>query len=297
MQIGSIRMSEQSFNTFSKDEISLRDIIDFLAESWKTIMLGGAVGGLLGLGYGFMMPSMYQVTANLQVAKVAGADVEAPALLVEKLKMPMYYSQKTYGACGVMESTDPGAIIANTLKPTLSKNTPIIYISYRSGSPEDAKKCLESVLDDIRFNQGRLVKPILESKKNQLANLKLKLESAEKILKILPKQNSQFDFTDLKFSSSALLLATTLSKESETLELRAAISDLEISLLEPQTIETFLSTSIYAPNQKVSPKRVMILVNGAMSGLFIGFFLMIAKRAHSAYKTSNQRQRSGSSTS
>ncbi len=41
-------MSEQSFNTIPEDEISLKDIIDFLAESWKIIVLGGVAGGLLG---------------------------------------------------------------------------------------------------------------------------------------------------------------------------------------------------------------------------------------------------------
>jgi hypothetical protein len=105
-------MSEQSFNTISEDEISLKDIIDFLVESWKTIVLGGVVGGLLGLGYGLIAPAKYQATANIQVAKVAGTDVEAPAVLIEKLKMPMYYSQKTYVACNVMDKHEPGEVIA-----------------------------------------------------------------------------------------------------------------------------------------------------------------------------------------
>jgi uncharacterized protein involved in exopolysaccharide biosynthesis len=281
-------MSEQSFNTISEDEISIKDIIDFLAESWKVIVLGGVAGGLMGLGYGLIAPAKYQATANIQVAKVAGTDVEAPALLVEKLKMPMYYSQKTYVACNVMDKLEPGEVIAKTLKPTLAKTAPIITISYREESPEDAQKCLESVLDDVRSNQSLLAKPIFESKTNQLLNLKLKLESAEKIVKILPKNNAGFDFSDSKFSASTLLLATTLSKENEIKDLRTAINDLEMALLEPQTRGAFLTTPIYAPQQKVSPKQSIILIGGLVAGLFIGLLLMMGKRAYVAYKASNQ---------
>lgn len=281
-------MSEQSFNTISEDEISIKDIIDFLAESWKVIVLGGVAGGLMGLGYGLIAPAKYQATANIQVAKVAGTDVEAPALLVEKLKMPMYYSQKTYVACNVMDKLEPGEVIAKTLKPALAKTAPIITISYREESREDAQKCLESVLDDVRSNQGHLAKPIFESKANQLLNLRLKLESAEKIVKILPKNNAGYDFSDSKFSAATLLLATTLTKENEIKDLRTAINDLEIALVEPQTKEAFLTTPIYAPQQKVSPKRTMILVGGLAAGLFIGLLLMMVKRFYGAYKASNQ---------
>jgi uncharacterized protein involved in exopolysaccharide biosynthesis len=59
-------------------------------------------------------------------------------------------------------------------------------------------------------------------------------------------------------------------------------------LLEPQTKEVSLVTSIYAPKQKISPKRAMIIVGGLIAGLIIGMLLMMIKRTHNAYKVSNQ---------
>jgi len=281
-------MSEQPFNQPLEDEISLKDIIDFLVESWKVIALGGIIGGLLATGYAFITPPKYQATANIQVARVAGTDVETPNILVEKLKMPMYYSTESYSACNVMDKIEPGEMIAKNLKPVLSKTTPIINFSYKEDSSINAQKCLESVLNDIRSNQNLLAKPILEGKKNQLTNLKQKLEAAERVIKILPNQSSNFDFSDTKFSASALLLATTLSKENEVKDLRTQINDLEIALLEPQTREAFLTTPIYAPKQKVSPRRALILMGGLAAGLFSGLFFMIGKRSIHVYKESSQ---------
>jgi LPS O-antigen subunit length determinant protein (WzzB/FepE family) len=79
-----------------------------------------------------------------------------------------------------------------------------------------------------------------------------------------------------------------LSKENEIKDLRTAINDLEIALVEPQTKGAFLTTPIYAPQQKVSPKRTMILIGGLVAGLFIGLLLMMVKRFYGAYKASNQ---------
>jgi LPS O-antigen subunit length determinant protein (WzzB/FepE family) len=202
--------------------------------------------------------------------------------------MPMYYSKTTYEACNVVEKPEPGEVIAKALNPNLAKTSPIITISYKEESPENAQKCLEGVLDDIRTSQNLLAKPIIQSKNIQLVNLRQKLENAENFIKKLPNKNLSFDFSDSKFSASTLLLVTTMSKENEIKDLRTQINDLEIAMLEPQTKETFLSAPIYAPLQIVSPKRAMVLMGGVIAGLFVGLFLMIGKRAYGVYKSSIQ---------
>ncbi len=281
-------MSEQSFNQPQGNGIFLKDIIDFLSEFWKAIALSGIVGGLLATGYAFIAPTKYQAKASIQVAKVAGADVETPSTLLEKLKMPMYYSKETHVACNVVDMIEPGEVIANNLKPTLSKTAPIINFSYIEKTSKEAQKCLEGVLNDIRNNHNSLANPILESKKNQLTNLKKKLEATEGFIRDSSNKNSNFDFSDSKFSASILLLVNTLSKENELRDLLSQIAELEISLSEPQTMEVILITQIYAPKQKISPKLPLIVIGGVMAGLFLGLLLIIGKRTCSAYNMSNQ---------
>jgi uncharacterized protein involved in exopolysaccharide biosynthesis len=270
-------MNNQSIENL-EDEISLLDIVDFFRESWKQILVSGIVGGTLGVGYALISPSIYQATANIQVAKVAGSDVETVSVLVEKLKMPMYYTQSTFTACNVMDRSEPGDAIAKGLKPTLLKNAPIISITYKEKSTEDAKKCLEGVLSDIRTNQNILAKPILETKNNQLANLKQKLESAEKTSKILSTKNPNFDFSDSKFSASTLLLATIQNKENEIKDLREQISDLEILLVEPQTKVASLITPIYAPSAHVEPNRSRIVLLGGIVGGVLAIAYLLGRR-------------------
>lgn len=280
-------MNNQSIENM-EDEISLTDIIDFFKESWKQLILGGVVGGAIGVSIALLSPSIYQATAYIQVAKVANADVEAPNILLEKLKMSMYYSQKTFSECNVENTTEPGKAIANGLKPTLAKGAPIISISYKDKNIDDAKKCLESVLNDIRTNQNEIAKPILEQKKNQLSNLKQKLESAEQITKLLSSKKPNFDFSDSKFSASTLLLATTLSKENEVKDLRTQINDLEIALAEPQTKETYLTTPINAPNIRVEPKRSLIALGSIIGGVFLAIGYLILRRGLAKAKDSKK---------
>ncbi len=149
----------------TNDEISLLEIVDFFKEGWKKILLGGVVGGTLSAGYALLLPNIYQATANIQVAKIANVDVEAPSVLVEKMKIPTYYSSNTFVSCKVENLADPGRVLANGLNPSLAKNAPIISIKYNGRTAEDAKKCLESVLVNIRKNQDEIATPILETKK------------------------------------------------------------------------------------------------------------------------------------
>jgi capsular polysaccharide biosynthesis protein len=280
-------MSEQSFNQPLEDGISLKDIVDFLSESWKAIALSGIVGGLLATGYAFITPPKYQATAYIQVAKVAGADLEAPSILVEKLKMPMYYSMTSYSACNLMDSIESGEVIAKNIKPTLPKGSNIINFSYINSDTEDVKKCLEGIFSEIRSKQNLSAKPIIEMKKNELKVLKQKLDDVEKFMRISPKKISSLDSFDSNHSLSSFFLAISLIKENQIIDLRKEIKELEAALVEPQTREVSLIAPIYVSNQKVSPNRFLISISGLMTGLLIGLLFMICRRSWLALKISN----------
>ena len=107
-------MSEQSFNSM-QNEISLKDMIDFLVEYWKTIILAGILGLLSSMANLWMTPSEYQATAQIQMAQISassnnnnnnnnnplGVNIEEPKLLLARLKMPTAYTDIEIKACGL----------------------------------------------------------------------------------------------------------------------------------------------------------------------------------------------------
>ena len=272
--------SNQNQTELNEEEISLIDIIDFFKDGWKFILATSLVTTLIGIGYTFIASPKYQATAVFQTAKVADKDVETPNVLIEKIKIPTYFSQKTFEECGLSEFSEPGTALSKRLNPTLSKTAPFITISYKSKSPEIAKKCLISVIADINTQQNEIAKPLLDTKKNQLNSLKEKLQQAENLTKSLAqKAPKNFDFNDSKFSANSLLLATLLNKESEMSDLQNEVNNAEIALIEPQTRGTYLTTPIYMPNVPVEPKKVLIILGAVLAGLFLGIIALLIKKS------------------
>lgn len=280
-------MSYQSKIPMPENEISLKEAIAFLISSSKTVILTSLFGVLVSLTYLAVTPNQYLAVANFEVAKVANIDIESPNILAQKFKIPTFYSVKSHLACNVINDDNPGEIISKKLRVDLPKISPIVNISYKASSSEDAKKCLESILDDVQGNQNLLAIPMLQLKKNQLQNLKQKVEAAERFIRIFSNKDLNFDFSDSKFSASALLFTLIADREKEMITLRNQINDLEISLTEPLSRGVFLVAPIYTSKEKVSPNGLIVTIYGLVVGGVLGILLRIGIRRLYFHKVVN----------
>ena len=260
------------------DEISILEIVEFFTESWKRILFGGVVGGALGVSFVLLSPAMYQATANLQLGKVAGADVEPPNVVLEKLKMPTYFSAQTLVACGVEEPADSGTQIIKALNPTVLKGTPIIKISYKDKNIDQAKKCLESSLNDIRINQNGIAEPIIQEKKKQISKLKQELEFSKRSVSVLSSKNKAVDISDAKVAASFVLLANALDKKNEFMNLIVQIHNLEMELIEPNTKEAHFATPVFAENTNGEQKKFLITLGSVIGGIVLTLGFLIVGR-------------------
>lgn len=264
--------SETKFQN-TEDEISLIDLLLFIKNSTSYIVKSVIACLVIGGVYYYFSPSIFEATANIQMAQVAGNSVESPVVLLEKIKLPLYFSQAVWQACDTHEDTKPSTKVAEKIKPVLNKSAPFIAFTVQGKTPNEAKECLNAVITDIQTKQAEIAKPILEQKKIQLQQLQEKLQLAEATSKIFSPTKLTESFPDSQFASRALVLSTTIGNAREIKDLRNAISDLETSLAEPYTKPTHLPTPIYAPDFSTNKRPLLTIGVCLMLGIFLGLVI------------------------
>jgi uncharacterized protein involved in exopolysaccharide biosynthesis len=272
-------MSEQSFNTIPEDEISLKDIIDFLAESWKTIFATAIVGILGAVGYIIVTPNQYEATAQIQMAQlsnggITGTNLEDPNLVIARLKLPSTYDQETINSCGYQVKRYPTEELAKMTKPSLIKGTQMLDIKVQGLSREQATQCAESILRIVKDSQKAIAEPIIDEAKAKLLKYSQRLQEAQSFIVKADKSGSSMSAAYLSTRDEVNFLT------DETIRLNDLIAS-------ANSRQTKLVSPIYSPENKVSPKRAIALIAGLFAGLFFGLLLMLGKRGYKAYKASN----------
>ena len=260
-------------DSYTEDEISLTDILIFLQDSISNVIKSVLACSILGCAYYFSVPKLYEASATIQMAMATGTPVETPTVFLEKIKLPLYFSESVWTACDTHEDLTPSRKVAEKIKPILNKSAPFIGFSVQAPSTQEAKECLQAVITDIAAKQAEIAKPIVDQKKTQIAQLEEKLNLAQETAKILTPNKLGTSFPDTQFASRALVLATTLSNSREIKDLTNQISDAKVSLEEPQTKATTMPTPMYAPEFAVNKRPVFTLGISVMLGICIGLLI------------------------
>lgn len=276
-------MSEQTFNEYPEDEISLKDIIDFLIESWKSILVTGVLGVIAAGAYIAVTPNKYEATAQIEMAKInnnnnsnpLGSNIEDPNLLIARMKSPSSYDQTSIVACGYEGKKQAAEILAKMVKVSLSKGTQMVELKVTGLSQEQATQCVQSIFNNIKQSQEMIAVPIIEEAKTKLALYATRLQEAQTFISKADKSGSSMS-------------AAYLSTRDEVKYLTDEMIRLNDLISSASTRSTKLVSPIYAPENKVSPKRAISLIAGLISGLFLGLVMMIGLRAYRSYKSSSQ---------
>ena len=158
-------MNQEDLTRAEDDEISLIDILIFLIASGGNIVKYTLVCLVLGGAYYFSVPKMYEATATIAMATVAGEPVEAPAVLLEKMKLPLYFAPATLQACGSDGQLNSQAKFVDKIKPTINKSAPLVSFATQAQSTQEAKACLSAVVAELNSNQAEIAKQLLDQKK------------------------------------------------------------------------------------------------------------------------------------
>lgn len=163
-----------------------------------------------------------------------------------------------------------------------------------------ALRTLNEQLQAAKTEQEQL----LIQNKERLDVTRQKLVAAQSFVDLFSKDALTFKFDNTQFSASALLLSTIISKQNEIKDLEILINQLEMevdarltkkdnevrelakrvndirnALSAPQTKEASFATPIYAPNQKVEPKRSIIVLMSLIAGFVLSILFLVARKA------------------
>lgn len=277
-------MSDNYLNQAPEDEISIKDILDFLLESWKAILATGLVGILGAAGFIAVTPSQYEATAQIQMAQIApnnnnnnnsnplGVNVEDPNLLMARLKLPSSYTDDEIKACGLQDLKLPAESLASTAKLSPVKGvSSIVELKIRLESKDQAVSCAQSLFENIRDSQNNIVKPYIEEAKALLTKYQARLSEAQSLVARADKSGSALSAAYLANRDEVKFLT------DESIRLNNLISA-------GDTRQAKLVAPIYASDIPVFPKKKISLLVGTLAGLFLGVLFVMARKAWRGYR-------------
>ena len=260
------------------DEISLIDILLFLKASGGNIVKSTLICLLSGGVYYFFVPKMYEASATIEMATVAGEPVESPAVLLEKMKLPLYFSPATLQACGSDGGLSSQAKFVDKIKPSINKSAPMVSFVTQAPSTQEAKACLSAAIAEVSNNQDAIAKPLLQQKKQKLQQLSEQLKLTEEIGKTFPAPKGNSNASDAQFSARTLSMSFSAANATEINDLRSQISTLECALIAPQTHSLALASSVYAPEVSVNKRPLFTLGFCLALGVFLGLLVTGVQR-------------------
>jgi len=255
------------------DDISLIDILLFLQASFSNVVKSSVVCLFAGGIYYFSVPKMFEASATIEMAKVAGELVETPAVLLEKMKLPMYFSPATLQACGTDGGLSSQAKFVDKIKPNINKSAPMVSFVTQAPSSQEAKACLDAAIADVSRRQDDIANPLIKQKKQKLNQLREQLKITEEIGKSLPPLRFNNILTDTQSMSGLLLVTLRKTNVDEINNLRSQISFLEFELVEEKTRSTSFTNSVYSQEVSVNKRPLFNLVLCLALGVFLGLLV------------------------
>lgn len=255
----------------SGGEVSLKDILEFLVRSWKTLMIMMILGLLAAIVYIAVTPKQYEAVAQIKMAQISlisptnpfGVSVEDPSSLVSRMKFPTNYDQVAIVACNYQDTPDPGNALSKSVELTAPKgliNT--VEVRVIRSSPEEAASCAAAIVQLVTRLQAEFAKPFVEEAKQRLMQDNERIDAAKKLI-------AKAD------TSGNVISAAYLSARDEITYFMTDREKMTDLITSAEQRGTKLISPIYTPQRAVLPKKRNALLAGFLGGLLLGLILAL----------------------
>lgn len=269
--------SSQVSNEFIDDEISVKDLIDFLARSWKIILTSGAIGLFLAIGYLWITPPVWEATAQIQMAQISvpnnpqRVNVEEPNALISRMRIPTKYHEAVMKICGLDSQANATETMVNLVRlaPIKGLNS-VVELKIALQSRERVHACAESVFQIVKTSQEDITNPLIEDAQRKLADYAKRLLALREVVARADRSNASFiAYFEARDEIRYLI--------DETMKLQELIYSKE-------KYKTKLVAPIYVAEQPIAPKTKKSLLVGSLAGIFIGILGLLVRKFFTKYK-------------
>ncbi len=259
-------MTEQAVHNYEDDEISLLDILVTLAESWKLLVFGPLIAGVLAGALSFLWPKTFESVAIVRLTEEEVALLHAaPVLdpLVEKFGL-------LAKADGILDDARQG--LKQRIVFAVDKRTKLATITAKAETPDQAQAlgnaAIAAVLVELQVKGQE--KTLLQK---TIAINERAIESAEDAIESVQRSLKKTALSDQSQESAVKNLAAINSdiakraQENETLRQKLEVRGAEVYVQQPSL-----------PQRKAAPKRGMVVLLALLaSGVALVFFVFIRK--------------------
>ncbi|MBT8615106.1 hypothetical protein G6652_04965 [Polynucleobacter paneuropaeus] len=261
-------------------EISLIDILRFLKDAYKTILVFGILGTVAAIAYLAITPKQYEASVQVAMAQISaannnnnnnninplGINIEEPALLIARLSSPTSFTPEAVAACGLQDQANAALALSKSIKLMIPKGVAnVVELKTFGESQQVAQDCAQGVFDLIKTTQAQIVAPYIEEAKVKLADDQERLQKAKEVVARSDK-------------SGAAMSASYLPTRDEIRYLLDEITTLKNVVTSNQNRATRMVAPIFASDAPIAPKKRMVLAAGVLGGLFLGVLIALARQ-------------------
>ena len=231
-------MEEEKIPT--EDEINLTDYVKVILKR-KWLILVMFFGAAIAAGiFSFIMPKIYKIDTSLEIGQIAGAVVEAPGQVVEKIKGDVY-GIFVREKLGIPEEKYP------KIKTENPKDTRLISLAIESAEPQQAKNILEEINNLILVEHQEKIKTKKELIEQDIKTTEEKIKLVESDIEKTKNKTQPID-EDIKRIENKINNA-----EEEKSNLEAKVEALERVLVYEQTPGT--QFALFDTKEKLANKK------------------------------------------
>lgn len=258
-------MTEQTFE--HDDEISLLDILVTLAESWKLLVFGPLIAGVLAGALSFLWPKTFESVAIVRLTEQELALINsAPVLdpLIEKFGLLPEFD-------GIQD--DARQYLAKKLVAKVDKKTGLATITAAANAPERAQELGGAAMD-------ALLKELLPKGKNKdqveqqiLSNERIiasSTDAIEQLQKQIGKAGQSDAGLEVVMKYYASLTAEVAKKELENIELKKSLA--------VRGDEVYVQQASL-PQRKVSSKPNLVVLSAVLTSCFALLMFVFVRKA------------------